>query len=212
MCLCFLCVQVFQEDLPEKIQDIWDSLTEKPENMPESSWRFATPKSLLDNLCRTMYCLFSECFSNADVQEDCKYKTGNDTVGCNLFKNHPMSAFKWVHFVKMMSRINSPNSSLHNVSLDVKEASAFVFQILDQLRFYRCFLSDRTKYFMKLRDDRVEVHFSVTQTFQQGSKCQIRCLIRRLWLGIMTVYTHYFLGSSTAVLCKCPAWNTQPNF
>uniref|UniRef100_A0A3P8QWN0 Interleukin 34 n=1 Tax=Astatotilapia calliptera TaxID=8154 RepID=A0A3P8QWN0_ASTCA len=62
--------EVFQEDLPEKIQDIWDSLTEKPENMPESSWRFATPKSLLDNLCRTMYCLFSECFSNADVQED----------------------------------------------------------------------------------------------------------------------------------------------
>uniref|UniRef100_A0A3P9BXW1 Interleukin 34 n=1 Tax=Maylandia zebra TaxID=106582 RepID=A0A3P9BXW1_9CICH len=29
--------EVFQEDLPEKIQDIWDSLTEKPENMPESS-------------------------------------------------------------------------------------------------------------------------------------------------------------------------------
>ncbi|XP_030586438.1 interleukin-34 [Archocentrus centrarchus] len=62
--------EVFQEDLPNKIQDIWDSLTEEPDRVPESSWRFASPKSLLDNLCHTMYCLFSECFSSADVQEN----------------------------------------------------------------------------------------------------------------------------------------------
>lgn len=72
MCVCVF--QAFQEDLPKKIQDIWDSLTEEPDDVPESSWRFASPKSLLDNLCHTMFCLFSDCFSSTDAQEDCEYK------------------------------------------------------------------------------------------------------------------------------------------
>ncbi|XP_069573010.1 interleukin-34 [Brachyistius frenatus] len=62
--------ELFQQELPETIQDIWDRLTEEPDRVPESSWRFASPKSLLDNFCRTMYCLFSECFAGTDAQRD----------------------------------------------------------------------------------------------------------------------------------------------
>nr|XP_019960145.1 PREDICTED: interleukin-34 [Paralichthys olivaceus]XP_019960146.1 PREDICTED: interleukin-34 [Paralichthys olivaceus] len=62
--------EVFQKELPEKIQDIWDSLTEEPERVPESSWRFTSPKSLLDNFCQTMYCLFGECFASKEAPQD----------------------------------------------------------------------------------------------------------------------------------------------
>ncbi|GAA6229790.1 interleukin-34 isoform X1 [Lates japonicus] len=62
--------EAFQQELPETIQDIWDSLTEEPDIVPESSWRFASPKSLLDNFCQTMYCLFSECFASTEAQQD----------------------------------------------------------------------------------------------------------------------------------------------
>ncbi|XP_026166471.1 interleukin-34 isoform X2 [Mastacembelus armatus] len=54
--------EVFQQELPESIQNIWDCLTEEPDRVPESSWQFASPKSLLDNFLRTMHCLFRECF------------------------------------------------------------------------------------------------------------------------------------------------------
>ncbi|XP_035498048.2 interleukin-34 isoform X1 [Scophthalmus maximus] len=62
--------EVFQQELPETIQDIWDCLTEEPDRVPESSWRLASPKSLLDNFCQTMYCLFSECFASQEAQQD----------------------------------------------------------------------------------------------------------------------------------------------
>uniref|UniRef100_A0A3Q2QV04 Interleukin 34 n=1 Tax=Fundulus heteroclitus TaxID=8078 RepID=A0A3Q2QV04_FUNHE len=62
--------EVFQQELPETIQDIWDQLTEEPDRVPESSWRFASPKSLVDNLCHTMYCLFWECFSSTEASQD----------------------------------------------------------------------------------------------------------------------------------------------
>ncbi|XP_047452756.1 LOW QUALITY PROTEIN: interleukin-34 [Mugil cephalus] len=62
--------EAFHQELPDVIQDIWDSLTEEPDRVPESSWRFASPKSLLDNLCRTMFCLFSECFASTEAQQD----------------------------------------------------------------------------------------------------------------------------------------------
>lgn len=70
---CFLCVQVFQQELPDSIQDTWDHLTEDVDRVPESRWRHASPKALLDNLCRTMYCLFSECFASTETQQDCEY-------------------------------------------------------------------------------------------------------------------------------------------
>nr|UOV22681.1 interleukin 34 [Gasterosteus aculeatus] len=60
---------VFQKDLPETIQDTWDHLTEEPERVPESNWRFASPKALLDNLCHTMQCLFGECFAGAEAPQ-----------------------------------------------------------------------------------------------------------------------------------------------
>ncbi|KAG7229847.1 hypothetical protein INR49_012430 [Caranx melampygus] len=62
--------EVLQQELPEAIQDIWDCLTEEPDRVPESTWRFVSPKSLLDNFCHTMYCLFSECFANTEEQQD----------------------------------------------------------------------------------------------------------------------------------------------
>ncbi|XP_070763578.1 interleukin-34 [Enoplosus armatus] len=62
--------EVFQQELPETIQDTWDHLTEEPDRVPESSWRFASPKSLLDNFCHTMLCLFSECFASTEEQQD----------------------------------------------------------------------------------------------------------------------------------------------
>ncbi|KAM3870248.1 interleukin-34 [Diretmus argenteus] len=62
--------EVFQQDLPQRIQDIWDRLTEEPDKVPESSWRFVSPKSLLDNFRRTMQCLFSDCFVSTDGQHD----------------------------------------------------------------------------------------------------------------------------------------------
>ncbi|CAN9499461.1 unnamed protein product [Ophioblennius macclurei] len=62
--------EAFQQELPETIQDIWDELTEEPDMVPDSSWRSAYPKALLDNLCHTMYCLFSECFPSEDAQQD----------------------------------------------------------------------------------------------------------------------------------------------
>ncbi|XP_054631284.1 interleukin-34 isoform X5 [Dunckerocampus dactyliophorus] len=65
--------KVFQRELPDAIQDIWDCLTEEPDRVPETSWRFASPKSLLDNFCHTMHCLFSECFEATETT-DCEYK------------------------------------------------------------------------------------------------------------------------------------------
>ncbi|XP_058501318.1 interleukin-34 isoform X2 [Solea solea] len=62
--------EVFQQELPETIQDIWDYLTEEPDRVPESSWRLASPKSLLDNLCQTMFCLFSGCFTGEEAQQN----------------------------------------------------------------------------------------------------------------------------------------------
>ncbi|XP_061630903.1 interleukin-34 isoform X1 [Phyllopteryx taeniolatus] len=59
--------EVFQQELPDAVQDIWDGLTEESDRVPESSWRFASPKSLLDNFCHTMYCLFSECFATTET-------------------------------------------------------------------------------------------------------------------------------------------------
>lgn len=69
-------VQVFQKDLPETIQDTWDHLTEEPERVPESNWRFASPKALLDNLCHTMQCLFGECFAGAEAPQHREYDRG----------------------------------------------------------------------------------------------------------------------------------------
>uniref|UniRef100_A0A3Q1IK11 Interleukin 34 n=1 Tax=Anabas testudineus TaxID=64144 RepID=A0A3Q1IK11_ANATE len=62
--------KVLQQELPEAVQAIWDSLTEEPDRVPETSWRFASPKSLLDNFCHTMHCLFSECFASQEAEED----------------------------------------------------------------------------------------------------------------------------------------------
>ncbi|XP_060892928.1 interleukin-34 [Labrus mixtus] len=62
--------EVFQQELPETIQDTWDRLTEEPDRVPPSSWRSASPKSLLDNLCHTMHCLFNECFDSTEAQRD----------------------------------------------------------------------------------------------------------------------------------------------
>ncbi|XP_054631280.1 interleukin-34 isoform X2 [Dunckerocampus dactyliophorus] len=61
--------EVFQRELPDAIQDIWDCLTEEPDRVPETSWRFASPKSLLDNFCHTMHCLFSECFEATETTD-----------------------------------------------------------------------------------------------------------------------------------------------
>ncbi|XP_056273078.1 interleukin-34 [Pseudoliparis swirei] len=61
--------EVFQRELPETIQDTWDHLTEETDRVPESSWRFAPPKLLLDNFCHTMHCLFSECFAGTEAQQ-----------------------------------------------------------------------------------------------------------------------------------------------
>ncbi|XP_049579157.1 interleukin-34 [Syngnathus scovelli] len=61
--------ELFQQELPVAIQDIWDCLTEESDRVPESSWRIATPKSLLDNFCRTMHCLFSECFATTETHD-----------------------------------------------------------------------------------------------------------------------------------------------
>ncbi|XP_056137997.1 interleukin-34 [Lampris incognitus] len=62
--------EALQGELPDSIQDIWDKMTEEPDRVPESSWRFASPKSLLDNFCRTMHCLFSYCFPSMDPQRN----------------------------------------------------------------------------------------------------------------------------------------------
>ncbi|XP_077566478.1 interleukin-34 [Stigmatopora nigra] len=61
--------EAFQQELPGAIQDIWDCLTEESGRVPESSWRSASPKSLLDNLCHTMHCLYTECFANTETQD-----------------------------------------------------------------------------------------------------------------------------------------------
>nr|XP_061812926.1 interleukin-34-like [Nerophis lumbriciformis] len=61
--------EAFQQELPGAIQDIWDCLTEESGRVPESSWRSASPKSLLDNFCHTMHCLYSECFASAETQD-----------------------------------------------------------------------------------------------------------------------------------------------
>ncbi|XP_010741880.1 interleukin-34 [Larimichthys crocea] len=62
--------EVFQQELPESIQDTWDLLTEEPDRVPESRWRYVSPKSLLDNFCHTMHCLFSKCFVSMEEQQD----------------------------------------------------------------------------------------------------------------------------------------------
>uniref|UniRef100_A0A3P8W6I9 Interleukin 34 n=1 Tax=Cynoglossus semilaevis TaxID=244447 RepID=A0A3P8W6I9_CYNSE len=66
--------EVFQQELPETIQNIWDCLTEEPDRVPQSSWRLVSPKSLLDNFCQTMYCLFSQCFTSEEEEQnrDCR--------------------------------------------------------------------------------------------------------------------------------------------
>ncbi|KAK7891918.1 hypothetical protein WMY93_023881 [Mugilogobius chulae] len=61
--------EVFQREPPDPVQDIWDRLTEEPEKV--SSWRYATPKSLMDNLCHTMHCLFSHCFTTEAQHDYC---------------------------------------------------------------------------------------------------------------------------------------------
>lgn len=71
--LIHLCVQVFQQELPDSIQDTWDHLTEEPDRVPECRWRYVSPKSLMDNFCHTMHCLFSECFFSTEAQQDCEY-------------------------------------------------------------------------------------------------------------------------------------------
>uniref|UniRef100_A0A3B3IJW5 Interleukin 34 n=1 Tax=Oryzias latipes TaxID=8090 RepID=A0A3B3IJW5_ORYLA len=63
--------EVFQQELPEAVQDTWDHLTEEPDRVPETDWRLVSPKSLVDNLCHTMYCLFSECFDTETRQDYC---------------------------------------------------------------------------------------------------------------------------------------------
>lgn len=62
--------EAFQQELPDTMQAIWDRLTEEPDKVPESSWRFVSPKSLLDNFCHTMHCLFSKCFSSSEGEQD----------------------------------------------------------------------------------------------------------------------------------------------
>ncbi|XP_039665006.1 interleukin-34 [Perca fluviatilis] len=62
--------ELLQQELPETIQETWDHLTEESDRVPESSWRLASPKSLLDNFCHTMHCLFSECFASTEAQQD----------------------------------------------------------------------------------------------------------------------------------------------
>ncbi|XP_062277108.1 interleukin-34 [Scomber scombrus] len=62
--------EVCDDDLPETIAEIWDHLTEEPNRVPESRWRFVTPKSLLDNFCHTMLCLFSDCFDSTEAHQD----------------------------------------------------------------------------------------------------------------------------------------------
>uniref|UniRef100_A0A3Q3AEW4 Interleukin 34 n=1 Tax=Kryptolebias marmoratus TaxID=37003 RepID=A0A3Q3AEW4_KRYMA len=62
--------EVFQQELPEKIQDVWDQLTEESDRVPESSWRLASPKSLVDSLRQTMFCLFRDCFTSEDTPQD----------------------------------------------------------------------------------------------------------------------------------------------
>ncbi|KAM4619375.1 interleukin-34 [Polymixia lowei] len=62
--------EAFQKELPESIQDIWDRMTEEPDSIPDSSWRFIFPKSLLENFRRTMHCLFSDCFQSTDAQHN----------------------------------------------------------------------------------------------------------------------------------------------
>lgn len=52
--------------LPEKIQNIWDRLTDQD----YEGWKSVTPKSILDNCYRTMLCLFKECFSKEDDNYD----------------------------------------------------------------------------------------------------------------------------------------------
>lgn len=71
VCVLSFCVQVLQQELPYAIQHIFDSLTETPDSVPESSWRLASPKSLVDNFCHTMHCLFSDCFVRREAQ-DCE--------------------------------------------------------------------------------------------------------------------------------------------
>ncbi|XP_029008466.1 interleukin-34 [Betta splendens] len=63
--------EVLQQEIPDAIQDIFDSLTEIPDSVPKSGWRLASPKSLLDNFSHTMHCLFSNCFTNQTAQDYC---------------------------------------------------------------------------------------------------------------------------------------------
>lgn len=78
--LFFLCVQVLEKEPPEAVKYIWDVLGALPDGVPETDWRFASPKSLLDNFYRTMRCLFSDCFASQDTQKDCEYTVANLTV------------------------------------------------------------------------------------------------------------------------------------
>ncbi|KAG7254278.1 hypothetical protein CRUP_027004, partial [Coryphaenoides rupestris] len=57
----------FQTDLPENIQGILDRMTEQQDNVPESSWRFVAPKSLLDNFQRSMRNITDNGTSQAKV-------------------------------------------------------------------------------------------------------------------------------------------------
>ncbi|KAM9854739.1 interleukin-34 [Aulostomus maculatus] len=58
-----------EQEIPESFQHIWDHLTDEPEIVHESSWRYVSPKSLLDNFCHTMICLFSECFADPQAEQ-----------------------------------------------------------------------------------------------------------------------------------------------
>ncbi|XP_059917012.1 interleukin-34 isoform X1 [Gadus macrocephalus] len=62
--------EAFQRELPEKVQEKLDRMTEHLDSVPASSWRFVPPKHLLDNFRRSMRCLFGECFSQVNPQVD----------------------------------------------------------------------------------------------------------------------------------------------
>ncbi|XP_068595079.1 interleukin-34 [Brachionichthys hirsutus] len=62
--------EVFLQELPETIQEAWDHLTEEPDRVLESRWRFVSPIDLMDIFCHTMHCLFRECFDDTEQQQN----------------------------------------------------------------------------------------------------------------------------------------------
>uniref|UniRef100_A0A8C7QTF7 Interleukin 34 n=1 Tax=Oncorhynchus mykiss TaxID=8022 RepID=A0A8C7QTF7_ONCMY len=60
--------QTDEREPPERIEEIYKRVKE----IDSKGWRFVTPKSLLDNCYRTMHCLFKDCFSSEDREQDCE--------------------------------------------------------------------------------------------------------------------------------------------